>query len=273
MDKVLLIQSDAVAWARLTNGDRTFHLTLSLGDEFTGGKLVRLERGATLSIQGADDLALRYGFATWSCGMIQWCAFRIPILGDPSSGGADPRMFRATQFLRHGSCRSGKRHGDLQVGQPRPGGAGGVGVGRRHPIGKPPASECLTVPEPNQPSIPAPSPGSHPLSRNFGLTRVPRGDSNCRQGLLGGQPVAEIYVVLPLTAKVVEELAALGISHPEPLARPQSPSPRQVLTVVSGLPEMRVTVSRLPDKQWIRIDLTPARYERQRPAGSGTRST
>ena len=82
--------------------------------------------------------------------------------------------------------------------------------------------------------------------------------------------MAEIYVVLPLTAKVVEELVALGISHPEPLAHTQSPSPRQVLTVVADLPEMRVTVSRLPDKQWIRIDLTPARYGRQRPAGSGT---
>ena len=83
MDTELLIKSDAVAWARLTNGDRTIHLALSLGDEFTGGKLVRLERGVTLSIQGADELALRHGFATWSCGLISGALFAFRSLQIP----------------------------------------------------------------------------------------------------------------------------------------------------------------------------------------------
>lgn len=69
MSTDVLLSSNSVARARLTKGDHTIHLVLSVGDEFTGGTLVRLARGATFSIEATDEAASRHSFATWASGI------------------------------------------------------------------------------------------------------------------------------------------------------------------------------------------------------------
>ncbi len=82
--------------------------------------------------------------------------------------------------------------------------------------------------------------------------------------------MAEVYVVVPLSADSVAELAPFGVSHPVPPAVPRSPTPRQVLAAVVGMPGFEATVRRRADKQLIRIDLSPPGTGNTRPAGAGT---
>jgi hypothetical protein len=69
--------------------------------------------------------------------------------------------------------------------------------------------------------------------------------------------MAEIYVVLPLTPDAIAELAALGVPHPTPPADPRPPTPRQVIAALGELLGLEATVRRRPEKQLIRIDLSP----------------
>ena len=83
MDKELPGTPNAIAWAQLVKGNRRIRLALSFGGSFTGGEIVRLAEGATVSLEGAGKAASQYGFATWNCGMISGAHFAFRTLHLP----------------------------------------------------------------------------------------------------------------------------------------------------------------------------------------------
>jgi hypothetical protein len=82
--------------------------------------------------------------------------------------------------------------------------------------------------------------------------------------------LADIYVVLPLTADSAAKLAGMGVPHPAPPGEPRTPTPREVIAAVSVLTGLAVTVLRFPDKQRVRIEVEPPEVGTSRPVGSGT---
>ncbi|VTR96738.1 hypothetical protein [Tuwongella immobilis] len=82
--------------------------------------------------------------------------------------------------------------------------------------------------------------------------------------------MAELYLVMPLSADNIAELASFGVRPPAQLGMPRPLTPRQVLLAVRSVPGLEATVRRRPEKQLIRIDLSPPGTGNTRPAGSGT---
>jgi hypothetical protein len=78
-----LISPEKVAVVSLTAGTYQVRLALRLTDEFTGGNLVRLAPGATVSVEGADDLSSSYTRANWVSGIASGALYAFRTLRVP----------------------------------------------------------------------------------------------------------------------------------------------------------------------------------------------
>lgn len=83
MSSQLLIDHDKLAIVELTGGHHWLRLALWLSNEFRGGELVRLERGARVSIEGFDALSASYDRANWLSGVTSGALYAFRTLGIP----------------------------------------------------------------------------------------------------------------------------------------------------------------------------------------------
>jgi hypothetical protein len=65
----------------LANGDSWITLSIWLGEEFTGGQVIRLLPAAKFAVEGADELSATYGQANWSSGLASGAFYAYRTLG------------------------------------------------------------------------------------------------------------------------------------------------------------------------------------------------
>jgi len=83
MNTRLLIGNDKLATVTLTADEHWVRLAFYLTHEFTGGNLVQLAHGATVSVEGADELSLSYTRTNWESGVVSGSHYAFRTLRIP----------------------------------------------------------------------------------------------------------------------------------------------------------------------------------------------